>query len=159
MDIPDLTGPFKLTNSNIAMAYGQKHDFKRCFEHFRRAYGEAVANNNVGYLLSQEGKFSEAIAHYRRALAISPGSLRALLNMEAALRATGQFDEAENIHLQFLQAQKAKPAPLSLRRRPRPPARVAAHPNPDIQFGTESDSQVLVEPSTFAVVEPRQLKT
>ncbi len=98
-------------NSNIAMAYAQKHDYKKCFEHFRRAHGEAVAHNNVGYLLSQEGKFTEAITCYRRSLELNPASVRALLNLETALRTTGQYEEAETVHVRFLQAQKVNVGP------------------------------------------------
>lgn len=93
-------------HSNLAMAYATKREYKKCFDHFRRAHGEAIANNNVGYLLAQEGRFSEAIAYYRRSLETNATSVRALVNMETALRATGQIDEAENIHAKFLQAQK-----------------------------------------------------
>ncbi len=99
------------TNNNLAMAYGMKRDYQKCFEHFRLAQGEVTANNNVGYLLAQEGKYGEAIRHYQRALELEPRSLRALINLESAFRATDRIEEAESVHLRFLQAQKVNVGP------------------------------------------------
>jgi Flp pilus assembly protein TadD len=93
-------------HNNIALAYALREEWEKALEHFRQAVGEAAAQNNVGHLLLRAGQLDQAIAHLERAVKLDPASVRALGNLESALRMKGLYADAERVHAQLVEAEK-----------------------------------------------------
>lgn len=96
------------THNNIAMAYSMQQKWDKALYHFTQALGEAAAQNNIGHLLLRAGKLDEALAHLELAVRLKPDSLRALGNLESALRMKGRIDEAAKVHTQILELERAQ---------------------------------------------------
>jgi Flp pilus assembly protein TadD len=94
-------------HNNIALAHALRKEWSQSLEHFKQAVGEAAAQNNVGHLLLRAGRVDEAIAHLERAVQLDPMSVRALGNLESALRMKGLFTDAERVHAQLQEAEKS----------------------------------------------------
>jgi len=93
-------------NNNIALAYALRQEWDKALKHFRQALGEAAAQNNIGAMLLGAGRLDEAIAHLERAVQLAPGSVRALANLESALRLKGLYTDAERVHADLVAAEK-----------------------------------------------------
>lgn len=95
-------------HNNIAMAYAMQQKWDKALYHFTQALGEAAAQNNIGHLLLRAGRVDEALAHLELAVRLKPDSLRALGNLESALRMKGRIDEAARIHTQIVELERAQ---------------------------------------------------
>jgi Flp pilus assembly protein TadD len=95
-------------HNNIAMAYSMQKKWDKALHHFTQALGEAAAQNNIGHLLLRAGKVDEALAHLELAVRLKPDSLRALGNLESALRMKGRIDDAAKLHAQIAEIERAQ---------------------------------------------------
>ncbi len=95
-------------NNNLALAYATQQKWDRALFHFTRALGAAAAQNNIGHLLLRAGRVDEAVAHLELAVSLNPKSVRALGNLESALRLKGRIDDAEKLHAQLVEVEKAR---------------------------------------------------
>ena len=83
---------------------GTWRDSTTLFEHALSIAPSADIHNNLGGVHRRAGRIDEAMHHYRGALQIDPGHALANRNLSLALRERGEYAEAVQHWMRFLEA-------------------------------------------------------